>query len=110
MKQLKCLSKDKWINKLGYIGIPYFLKVQVMPLNFDEGSTLVPVFANWNKSEEDFCFYEKKWKAKMAVSICSAASPCRGSAHHKYQEWPRHTPSLGLNILASSHHSFELYL
>ena len=40
------------------------LKVHVMPLHFYERSTLVPVFSNWMKSEEDFHFYEKGQKSK----------------------------------------------
>lgn len=33
-----------------------FLRLHIMPLCFYERLTLVPVFANQKKSEEDFCF------------------------------------------------------
>ena len=39
--------------------------------------TKLPIFANL-KSKEDFCFYEKRWKAKIAFSICFTVSCYRG--------------------------------
>ena len=80
------------------------LKVCFTPLCFYKRLTLVLVFANWKISKEDFHFYKKGWKAKIAFSICFAASYYRGSKHPKMQE------SMGttLSISASSHHSFKL--
>ena len=43
-----------------YRGISDFLKAHFTPFGFYERRTLVPVFANWKKSELDFSFYPKK--------------------------------------------------
>ena len=51
---------------------PHFSKVCFTPFGFHERSTLVPVFTNWKKSEKNFHFYLKRWKAKIA--FCFAAS------------------------------------
>lgn len=81
-----------------------------MPICFYERPTLIPVFANRKKSEEGFHFYEKRWKAKIAFSVCFAATCYRDSAHLKWGEWHHQAPSPGtiLSISVSSHHSFEL--
>ena len=44
------------------IDIPFSSKVCFTPLHFYKRPTLVPVFFNWKKSKEDFCFF---WKKKM---------------------------------------------
>lgn len=44
--------------------MPWFLRFCIKPLLFYEWPTLVPVFSNCKKSEEDFHFNEKSWKAK----------------------------------------------
>lgn len=49
--------------------ILHFLKVPFTPLRFLERLTLVPVFANQKKSEENFHFYEKKANVKIAISV-----------------------------------------
>ena len=59
-------------------GFPCYPKVRFTPLCFYERPTLVPVFANPGKSAEDFCFYGKMQQAKIAFSICFAASCYRG--------------------------------
>ena len=48
-----------------------FSKVHFMPLHCYERSILVPVFTNWKKSEEKFCFYPKKMKSENSVQHCS---------------------------------------
>lgn len=48
-----------------------------MTISFYERPILVFVFANWKKSEENFCFYEKKKGEKQklcSVSILQQAS------------------------------------
>ena len=57
-------------------GIPHFMKVCVMPLCFYQRPTLVPVFTNQKKkkSKDDFCFYKKRQKAKIALSVCFAGA------------------------------------
>ena len=90
------------------IGIP-FSKVHFMPLHFYEKHTLVPVFTK-QKSEEDFCFYKIRRKAKIAFSICFAVSRCnRGGMRPEQQEWHFQAPSLGttLSLSASSHHALN---
>lgn len=66
----------KWFTQLAktlcITGIPCFPKVRVTSLCFYERP--VPVFSNGKKSEEDFHFYEKKGKAKIAFRVCSLAS------------------------------------
>ena len=77
------------------------------PLRFYERPTLVPVFANRKKSEEDFHFYEKRLKAKIAFSACFATSHDRGSGHSSNKTA---LPRDYISISASSCHSSELYL
>ena len=79
---------------------------------FDERPTLVPLFANWKKSKENFHFYEKGWKVKIAFGIGFARSPYRGSTHPKEQERCLLIPFLGttLSISAPSLCGFELCL
>lgn len=54
-------------------GILRFLKVRFMSPHFSERPTLVPVLGNRKNSEEDFQFYGKRWKAKIATSVGPAA-------------------------------------
>lgn len=42
-----------------------FPKVHVRPLRFYDNPTLIPVFMNWEKSEEDFHFLSKKAHIKL---------------------------------------------
>lgn len=58
---------------------PCFSKVCFMELCFYEASTLVPVFVNWNNSEEEFCFYKKGHKGKAAFQHWFCRSCHRGS-------------------------------
>lgn len=60
---------DSWHPSLVQV-CPAFRKVHVMPLRFYERPTLVPVFANRKKSEEDFRFYEKRQKVNTAFGVC----------------------------------------
>ena len=88
------------------------MKVCFILLHFYKRPTLIPVFANWKKSEEDFHFYEKSQKVKIVFSICLAAISYRSSTHPKQWEWycQASSPGMTLSISASSCHSFELYL
>ena len=69
-----------WSQAISAISLSFFIQVQVtplfetccMPLHFYKRPTLVPVFINQNKSEEDFCFYEKRLKVKIALRVCFA--------------------------------------
>lgn len=70
-------------------GILHFLKVCVTPLCFYKR----PVSAEWKKSKENFCFYKKGWKAKLALSVCFAPSYYTGRVHCKQQERPCQAPS-----------------
>ena len=63
-------------------GIPHFLKVQVMPLHFYKRPTLVPVFVNQKKSQDDFSLLRKKGKKRKWHCVCFAAK------HPKQQKWP----------------------
>lgn len=76
------------------IGIPYSSKVYVTLLHFYERPTLVSVFANRKKSEEDFRFYEKgeKWKQWSEFVLQQFH---RGSVSPKQREGSCPTPSLG---------------
>lgn len=73
--------------------ISCFLKVCIIPLCFYRRLTLVPVFSNPKKFEEDFQFYEKWWKIKVAFSIDFIVSLPGGSAHPGQQEGPHRAPS-----------------
>lgn len=54
-------------------GFPYYQKVWVTALCFYERPTLVPVFANTKKSEEDFCFYREKVKITFSMFLLPQA-------------------------------------
>lgn len=95
-----------WPRQAG-TGIACCLKVCIRPLCFYKRPTLVPVFAKWKKSKDDFCFYQKKWKARKPVFIqrLFAVSHYRGSAHQSSES--------GLttrSVSAPSCHGFELCL
>lgn len=47
------------VGTLPHPGVPHCLKVHTVPLCFYKRPTLVPVFTEEEKSEEDFGFYEK---------------------------------------------------
>lgn len=95
-------------------GIPLLSKVFANLFRFCKRPTLVAIFANWKNLNRIFVLWKKKkrWKAKLELSVCCAASCYRSSAHPEQQERCCQAPSLGttLSISASSHHSFELYL
>ena len=61
--------------------------------------------------KENFPFYEKRQKVKIAFSICFVVSCYRGTCTPS-SKWHHQAPSLGttLSISSSSHHSFELCL
>ena len=63
-----------------YFDIPPLFESLLYLLHFYGRLTLVPGFTNQKKSEDDFHFYEKRQKAKIAFSICFAMSRGRGSA------------------------------
>ena len=48
------------------------LKFCFMPLYLYRRPTLLPVFTIQKKYKEDFHFYEKKWKVKIAFNVCFA--------------------------------------
>ena len=52
---------------------PCFQKVLFMPLCSYERPTLVPVFTNQNKSEDDFCFCQKRQKVKYSAPFLQQA-------------------------------------
>lgn len=89
------------------MGILLFLKVRVL-LHLYKRPTVVPVFPSWKRSEKNFHFYRKRWKVKIAFSICFATSGYRGSPHPKRSKW-LHQPPPGtmLSDSASSRQSFE---
>ena len=84
------IATEMWIQ----IDIPPFL----MPLCSQERPILVGFFFFQKKSEEDFCFYEKRQKAKIA--------------HPEQGEWLHQAPSPETtpNISASGCHSVDLCL
>ena len=73
---------------------PIFLKVRFMPLCSSKRPTLITVFTNQKKSKEDFAFTKKKkkWKIKIALSICLAGDTTE-AVHPMWEEWPRQNPS-----------------
>ena len=107
----KSWDRTTFVDESRYGYLPLFASPHYT-INFYEKPTLVLIFINQKKSEEDFCFYEEKWKVKIALSICFAASPSRGrcapsSARGATRLLPQ---ELYLNISASSCQSFELCL
>lgn len=76
------------IYALSDTGIPCFLKILFILLHFKESPTLVPIFSTQKNSKEDFCFYEKKQKAKIAFSVCFLAGCYRGNVHPSQWKWP----------------------
>ena len=73
-----------------------------MPHPFYERPTLVTVFAKGKKSEEDFCFYEKRQKAKIAFGVCFAMNDYRGSTQLKQGE--RHSQGPSPELHSTSQH------
>lgn len=89
--------------------MPCFLQVHVMPLRLYGRPTLVPTFTNQKIHKEDFCFYEKRQKAKIRFSICFAMRLIKAahtpiSKRGPSSSFPRDT----LSASVSSHQSFEL--
>lgn len=71
--RLHCINYYCFIVNLD-TGVPHFSKVRFMPLHFYKRPSFVPAFANRKKSKENFSFYHKRQKTKIAVSICFAMS------------------------------------
>ena len=107
-----------WLNKIFTVfchdnrDIPWVLKVHVMPIEFYERPILVHISTNQKKSEEDFYFYEKRQKVKIAWGVCFTVSHYRGSMHPEQLVRCYQAALLGilLRISALSCHSFELGL
>lgn len=87
---------------------PVFRKFALCHFTFTKELLLVPVFTNGRESKEDFLFYEKRRKAKVAFSVWCAVRYLL----QRQRKWPRWAPSLGTtpSISATSHHSSELCL
>lgn len=87
-------------------GIPYFLKVCFMPLHFYERATLVPVFVSWKRSEEEFCFYEKRHKGRTAFSTGFAGAVVEAAHPKLLRREPRsasqHPAIIALNCVWAS--------
>ena len=95
------IMKRIFIGGVVTTGIPWFSKVPFMPFSFYERPTLVSVFTNWKKCEDDCYFYEKKGKNENSVLplFCSEALK-RQHAPWEW-EWP---PSSLPELQSSSHH------
>ena len=91
-----------------FTGIPHFLKVCFTPLYFYKRLTLVTVFINWNKSEENYCIVKKKWKAKVMFNICFATRYCR--AVHAQSGKSGTTNLLSQELLSVSQHQVIITL
>lgn len=79
-----CLYHECMFQYTQYWDYRYFLfkKVCIMTISFYERPILVFVFANWKKSEENFCFYEKKKvKSKNCVQCLFCNKHHRGGTH-----------------------------
>ena len=68
--------------------VPRFSKILRVPLRFCEGPTLVPVFANREKSQEGFRFHEQRRRAKTGCGVGFAGSLHTQSAPPKKQDRP----------------------
>lgn len=81
-----------------------------LPLHFYERPTLVPVFTNQKRSEEDFCFYEIRQKVKIAfIVFCS--EPLQKQHAPQAGRRAGQAPSLGTTLhLGIKLQSFELCL
>ena len=56
--------------------IPFYLFESLLtPWSFYETHTLVPVFANQKRFEEDFCFYKKKIDFSIFFFFCISSKP-----------------------------------
>lgn len=70
----------------------------------------LPVFTNQKKSEEDFSFSKKRWKAKLAFIICFMGIFYWRSGHPEQQKGPHQAPSLEITLCISSLCGFEMFL
>lgn len=68
---------------------------------------VVSVFTNQKKSGEDFLFYQIRWKAKVASSVCFAESRTFIKAAQGARRPPAPSPGTALSNSASSPQSFE---
>jgi len=89
------------LKKLQKIQFSRYLKVCFMLLGFYWRPTLVPVFTNWKKSEEDFCFYEmviasslytilayEKFRKNALLWIVGETCKCKDEVHaHGLEEY-----------------------
>ena len=64
-------------------GISCSLKFHIMPLRFYQSPTLVPIFANWKKSKEDFPSQEKRQEVKKHL-VFVLQQAISGAAHPKH--------------------------
>lgn len=60
-------------------GSPALWKFVFCHFAFIKDLTMVPVFTNHKNSKEDIAVRKKKWKARVAISCCFAASRSRSS-------------------------------
>ena len=107
-KPLRSTTTNKaWCLRFFYFFIQYrppaLLKIHITPLCFQERPTLVPLFTNWKKSEEDLHFKEKGRKLKTVfcldtfgseaykVSLHQTTRVAMGSSFHRNH----HTQHLG---------------
>lgn len=98
--------KAKSIITIINTGIPPNSRLCVRPLCFYERPILVPIFANWKKSKEDFCFYKK---TAFSVSVCFAGSQFRGRMRMQLVAPPRSFLGNTHSSSASSYQSSELW-
>lgn len=75
-------SANEWEAVHIYQYLLLFRKVCFTPLHFTK-DLVSTCFHLTKRNPEDFHFYENRWKAKTAFSICFAVSPYRGSKHPK---------------------------
>ena len=78
-------NRSKWPNILSPwdTGIPGFSQVCIIPLRFCKRPTLVPVFANWKKSQSIFSLCLKKQKIELYSDF--AVSHYKGGVQPKPQ-------------------------
>lgn len=107
------LRKKPLLLKILYgTGIPCSSKVRFMSLHYVDETYISPCFC-WEKFEENFYFYKKRWKVKTAFSTGLAAAVTEAVPPRPPQQWgwPCQAPSREpLSISASSRQSSELSL
>ena len=113
VRLIPVLQLPRETEPIGCVYSPLF-KVHIIPLCFYKRPMLVPSFANWKKSEEDFSLWKKKKaKRKNVLRVGFVGSHDRGEALTEVAcRGCGQTSSLGtiLSISASGRGSFELCL